>query len=113
MTRTNQETNYKKTTANDGGRTSPTSCRQEYLITVVTEADVEFERPGNQLQRQRQTMGDKLVQQLADKNLCSWKCQQVKGADAVLMLSLRIPKAVNQIWRTRAHDVDEPILRLA
>jgi len=37
MTRTNQETNYKKTTANDGGRTSPTSCRQEYLLTVVTE----------------------------------------------------------------------------
>ena len=43
MTRTNQETNYKKTTANDGGRTSPTSCRQEYLFTVVTEADVELE----------------------------------------------------------------------
>ena len=43
MTTTNQETNYKKTTANDGGRTSPTSCR---LFTVVTEADVELERPG-------------------------------------------------------------------
>ena len=46
MTTTNQETNYKKTTANDGGQTSPTSCRQEYLFTVVTEADVELERPG-------------------------------------------------------------------
>ena len=103
MTRTNQETNYKKTTANDGGRTSPTSCRQEYLFTVVTEADVELERPGNQLQRQRQTMGDELVQHLADKNLCSRKCQQVKGADAVLMLSLRIPKAMNQIWREQGH----------
>ena len=60
MTRTNQETNYKKTTANDGGRTSPTSCRQESLFTAVTEADVELEKPGNQLQRQRQ--GDELVQ---------------------------------------------------
>ena len=46
MTTTNQETNNKKTTANDGGRTSPTSCRQEYLFTGVTEADVELERPG-------------------------------------------------------------------
>ena len=63
-----------KTTANDGGRTSPTSCRQECLFTVVTEADVELEKPGNQLQRQRQTMGDELVQYLADKNLCSQKC---------------------------------------
>jgi hypothetical protein len=103
MTTTNRKINYKKTTANDGGRTSPTSCRQEYLFTVVTEADVELERPGNQLQRQRQTMGDELVQHLADKNLCSRKCQQVKGADAVLMLSLRIPKAMNQIWREQGH----------
>ena len=56
MTRTNQETNYKKTTANDGGRTSPTSCRQEYLFTVVTEADVELQKPENQ--RQKTTAND-------------------------------------------------------
>ena len=52
---------------------------------------------------QWQMMGDELVQHLADKNLCSRKCQHVKGADAVLMLSLRVPKAMIQIWREQGH----------
>ena len=51
-------------------------------------------------------MGDEVVQHFADKNLCSRKCQQVEGTDAVLMLSLRIPKAMNQIWREQGHMKD-------
>ena len=73
------------------------------------QADVELKQMWNfknqetNDKRQRQMMGDELVQHLADKNLCSRKCQQVKGADAVLMLSLQIPKATNQIWREQGH----------
>ena len=122
-----------KTTANDGGRTSPTSCRQDasnkpvfinnnftiqskaILFTVVTEADVELEKPGNQLQSQRQTMGDELVQHLADKNLCftevstSQRCRCSFDA-----FSSNTKSYESNMERTRAHDVDdEPVLLLA
>ena len=53
------------------------------------QADVELKQMWNfknqetNDKRQRQMMGDELVQRLADKNRCPWKCKQVKGAATV------------------------------